>query len=174
MIKLRILTYVFVVAGLMSCSSVAKDNQTESSVTPEATDDTVTEEVVPKTIEEVTVDEAPHVAEVDHSANEDLINTVYNTFVFGSSKKSPKPYFTDKALRKLKAAYDYDCEGGNCYAYWELRTDAQDGPNDVSRITSIEPGDDGWYVVSYKDMGISGKTRIKIVNGKIDEYKRLK
>ncbi len=38
---------------------------------------------------------------------------------------------------------------------------------------SIEPEDD-WYVVFYSDMGWSGKTRIKIVDGKIDDYQRLK
>lgn len=80
------------------------------------------------------------------------------------------------ALRKLQDAYEYDCYDGPCYAYYTLRTEAQDSnpkTDDISQICDIETAEDGWYIVSYLDMGWSGKTRVKIVDGKIDDYERI-
>lgn len=168
--KFKNYAYFLMLAGLISCSSASKGNQDEDSSTPIET----TEAVMTDTDNEQPAEEVEEVAVVDHSANEQLIRTVYEKYVFGWSESSPRPYFTNNALRKLKAAYDYDCENGECYEYAELRTNAQDGPSDVSKVTSIEPEEDGWYVVSYKDMGNSGVTRVKIVDGKIDDYKRIK
>lgn len=85
-------------------------------------------------------------------------------------------YFTANALKKLQADYDFDCDEEPCYAFYALRTEMQDskpGTDGSSQIYSIEPQDD-WFVVFYSDMGWSGKTRIKIVDGKIDDYQRLK
>lgn len=112
---------------------------------------------------------------VNHEANIVMIKRAYEKFVFGGSQADPSDYFTKKALQRLKSEYDYeyDCPDGNCYAYWMLRTDAQDGPEDTSSVVSVDPAEDGWYVVSFKDMGHPGKTRVKIIDGKIDEYRRL-
>lgn len=116
----------------------------------------------------------------ENKENTDLINTVYNKFVFAidsdGNEPSPETYFTANALRKLQDAYEYDCYDGPCYAYYTLRTEAQDSnpkTDDISQICDIETAEDGWYIVSYLDMGWSGKTRIKIVDGKIDDYERI-
>lgn len=106
-----------------------------------------------------------------------LINSVYEKFVFAGSdgNDNPSDYFTSNALKKLQDDYEFDCEDGPCYAFYALRTDEQDskpGVEDVSQICSIESVGDGYYIVSYLDMGWSGMTRVKIVDGKIDDYVR--
>ena len=110
----------------------------------------------------------------------DLIKTVYANFVFAIDADSevyshPERYFTANALKKLKDSYEFDCEDNNCYAYYELRTQEQDskpGTTGESDITDIESIGDNWYVVKYSDMGWSGMTQIKIVDGKIDDFTR--
>lgn len=113
------------------------------------------------------------------AADNDLINTVYDRFVFAidaTGDMTPENYFTANALKKLQGEYEYDCDEGDCYAFYALRTTEQDskpGADGSSSITGIEPDGEGWYVVSYSDMGWPGKTRIKIVDGKIDDYQRV-
>ena len=110
----------------------------------------------------------------------ELIKTVYSKFVFAIDADSevyahPERYFTANALKKLKDSYEFDCEDNNCYAYYELRTQEQDskpGTSGESVITDIESIGDNWYVVKYSDMGWSGMTQIKIVDGKIDDFTR--
>ena len=106
-----------------------------------------------------------------------LISSVYEKFVFVGSEgnNNPADYFTSNALKKLQDDYEFDCEDGPCYAFYALRTEEQDskpGVEDVSQICSIESVGDGYYIVSYLDMGWSGMTRVKIVDGKIDDYQR--
>ncbi|MBD5172115.1 MAG: hypothetical protein HDT02_02705 [Bacteroidales bacterium] len=113
----------------------------------------------------------------DHS---NLIKTVYANFVFAIDADPevyahPERYFTTSALKKLKDSYEFDCEDNSCYAFYELRTQEQDskpGTTGESDITDIESIGDNWYVVKYSDMGWSGMTRIKIVDGKIDDFTR--
>lgn len=110
----------------------------------------------------------------------DLIKTVYGKFVFAIDADPevyayPERYFTANALKKLKDSYEFDCEDNNCYAFYELRTSMQDskpGTTEDSDIINIESIGDGWYVVKYSDMGWFGITLIKIVDGKIDDFKR--
>ncbi|MDE7443446.1 MAG: hypothetical protein K2M65_04725 [Muribaculaceae bacterium] len=107
-----------------------------------------------------------------------MIKTVYTKFVFAieSVNTDPEIYFTNNALKKLQNDYKYDFDKGACYAYYALRTMNQDSnPNSdgVSQIYGIEPIDEGWYIVTYVDMGWIGKTRIRIIDGKIDDYERL-
>lgn len=116
----------------------------------------------------------------DDTENIDLINTVYANFVFaidsdGDVIDNPEKYFTAKALEKLQEYYQFDCDESPCYAFYALRTEAQDvkpGSDGASMIDNIEPAADGWYIVSYSDMGWDGKTRIRISDGKIDDYER--
>lgn len=117
----------------------------------------------------------------DSTRNIDVINAVYDKFVFaidcaGDEIGSPEKYFTANALKKLQEDYTFDCEEGPCYAYYALRTEAQDskpGSDGASRICNIEPLGDGWYIVSYSDMGWPGQTRIRIIDNKIDRYERI-
>ena len=127
-----------------------------------------------QTVEGVTLSDAA----TKKSDDNDLINRVYNKFVFAfdtDGNDNPEDYFTANALKKLQQDYDFDCEQGPCYAYYALRTGEQDSKpdsEDVSQICDIEPIGDGWYMVSYLDMGWSGMTRLKIVDEKIDDYER--
>ncbi len=118
----------------------------------------------------------------ENNGDADLIKSVYRKFVFaidsdGCDIGNPEKYFTAKALKKLQDDYMFDCDEGPCYAYYALRTEAQDSKPDstgASQITGIEPTGDGWYIVSYLDMGWPGKTRLRVVDGKIDDYERIK
>ena len=62
-------------------------------------------------------------------------------------------------------------EYADTYSFWKFRTEFQDGPADESTLESIEPLGDGWYQVSYLDMGIPGVTDVKVEGGKITAYK---
>lgn len=125
-------------------------------------------------------DSVAAVTPMDNTASADLIHSVYDIFVFAIDADNdeidhPEKYFTPAALKKLQEAYEFDCDEAPCYAYYALRTEEQDAnpeSDGSSRITAIEPTGDGWYTVSYSDMGWQGKTRIRIVNGKIDDYER--
>lgn len=113
------------------------------------------------------------------SENVDLINAVYDKFVFATDsdgKSLPETYFTANALKKLQADDEFDCEETPCYAFYALRSERQDSnpeSDGVSQIYSIHSEGNGWYAVAYSDMGWAGKTRVKILNGKIDDYQRL-
>ena len=77
-------------------------------------------------------------------------------------------HMTPAMNRKLIALNEYD--GADYPAYWELRTGCQDGDG-PSKITSIVPLGDGWYKVSYLDMGNKGSTKIKMEDGKLADFK---
>ena len=81
-----------------------------------------------------------------------------------------------KILKNTFQDYEFDCDEGSCYAFYALRTEMQDSNPDTdgaSKICDIELDRDGWYIVSYSDMGWTGKTRIKIIDGKVDDYQRI-
>ncbi len=150
---------VFMLVGLASCGVSADNKKTETAAveTPAATDTS---------------------AQCDENIG--LINTVYDKFVFATDfygDMAPETYFTANALEKLQDDYEFDCDDGPCYAWYALRTGAQDSNPETdgsSRIDSIEPEGDGWYLVSYSDMVWPGKTLVKIVNNsKIDAYGRV-
>ncbi len=136
-----------------------------------------------KNIKEATIEQSPITDEDvsdEGTENISLINTVYEKFVFATDSQSdenPEKYFSDNALKKLQEDYEFDCEDGSCYAFYALRTEMQDSNPDTdgaSKICDIELDRDGWYIVSYSDMGWTGKTRIKIIDGnKIDDYQRI-
>lgn len=69
--------------------------------------------------------------------------------------------------KNLKSKYGY-------YKVSEFRTNYEDGPEDESKVKDIVSEGDGWYLVSYSDMGNPGKTRIHIMDGKIVFYERVK
>jgi hypothetical protein len=95
---------------------------------------------------------------------------------------------TKKVLNRFQKEYglEYsDCvvRKGNysqCgYAVWELRTggNGDKGPDSISKVNSITSLGNGWYKVSYTDMGFKGITNVKIINDhgtlKVDDYKRV-
>ena len=151
--------YALILAGLASCGASSDKNYKETIVEQSSIAD-----------EGVSVESAESIS---------LINTVYEKFVFAidsQSDENPEKYFSDNALKKLQKDYEFDCDEGSCYAFYALRTEMQDSSPDtdgVSKICDIELDGDGWYIVSYSDMGWTGKTRIKIIDGKIDDYQRI-
>ena len=159
---MKVLKYTFyalVLAGLASCGVSSDKNIKETIIEHNSIAD-----------EEVSVESTENVS---------LITTIYDRFVFATDSQSdenPEEYFSDNALKKLQEDYDFDCEEGSCYAFYALRTEMQDSnpeTDGTSGICDIEFDRDGWYIVSYLDMGWTGKTRIKITNGKIDDYQRI-
>ena len=97
-----------------------------------------------------------------------LVNDFYE-HVLGN-----KP-MTDDYLQKtlsediLNAIWEADYE--QTYSFWVFRTGCQDGPSAKSSIESIDPLGEGWYRVSYSDMGNPGVTDVKVEEGKISAYK---
>lgn len=117
----------------------------------------------------------------DNAKDIDLIKSVYDIFVFaidsyGDEINHPDKYFTPHALKRLQDDYEFDRMDEPCYAFNALRTEAQDSKPDsdeASKIEDVKPDGNRWYIVTYSDMGWPGKTRVKIVNGKIDDYHRI-
>lgn len=149
---------VLLLAAITACGTSTGKNAVEVAVGQESVSDKI---------------------DTESSENIDLINTVYDKFVFAIDSDgglSPETYFTTNALKKLQADYEFDCEEIPCYAYYALRTGMQDSnpeSDGVSQIYKIDSDENGWYIVTYSDVGWPGKTRIKIRDGKIDDYQRL-
>ncbi len=85
---------------------------------------------------------------------------------------------TDKYLQKtlsedvLKSIWETEYE--DTYSFWVFRTGLQDGPSSESSVESIEPMGDGWYRVTYSDLGNPGVTEVQVANGRIVAYKTQK
>lgn len=150
--------------ALAACGSGAQ--KSDSNAVDDSAADSVVVAAAQPEVDTPVVEEEP-IEESTTEADIELIKQFYKKCVFGSS--SPKKYCTQKCLKKLAAAYDYD-DGG--YAVWEFRTDNQDGDG-PSKVTDVQPDGDGWYTVSYRDMGAKGVTKVLVVDGKIDGYKRV-
>lgn len=122
----------------------------------------------------VSTAEAPtieQVADTNH-AEQDIavIQTFYEKCVLCLSSPDDQyasEHVTAEMKAKLCAANPYD---GGGMAYFELRTGMQDGDG-PSEVTAIEPMQQGWYKVSFVDMGHVGSMEIKMENGKLADYK---
>ena len=106
--------------------------------------------------------EAPQIAK----AEEEKLVTVflkdlYEKYVLGirgtHDFSNIKSHFSPKILNKMRKEFEY--EGGG-YAVWIFRTGVQDGPTE-SQLRSITPEGDGWYQVSFSDMGYKSSCRFK-------------
>ena len=99
-----------------------------------------------------------------------FLQELYDKYVFGTEEfrdfEEIVEHFSPQILTKLRNEFEYD---GGGYAVWLFRTGAQDGPEDKSEVTSISTEGDGWYTVSFSDMGIKGSCRFqaKIVDGTV-------
>jgi len=98
----------------------------------------------------------------------DVITNFYNA-ALGQTE------VTDALLKKslsedvLTTLWEADYE--NTYSWWKLRTGYQDGLSEESSLDSVESLGDGWYQVAYTDKGIKAVTDVKMVKGKIAEYR---
>ena len=96
-------------------------------------------------------------------------------FVLGEKEMTDEvlDQYLSVELKKSLWTEDYD----GCYEFWRFRTIAQDYNQEVgeiSKIKDIQPLNDGWYAVSYLDMGFDGKTEVKVSDGKITDFKQDK
>ena len=101
-------------------------------------------------------------------ADTELISDFYDA-VLGKTEMTEgllKKTLSEDILEDLWEA-DYD----ETYSFWKFRTESQDGPSPESSLEGIEPMGDGWYLVSYSDLGIPAATCVKIEGGKITSYK---
>lgn len=115
---------------------------------------------------------------VSNQEAKQLITKFFNTYVLADiggkqlDNTNASNWGTPNFTSKLKKVYEaeYDCDTHDCYATFDLRTGAQDGPG-----TSVTPRGNDWYRVSYRDMGWKGVTDVKVVNvrgvPKLDDYK---
>ena len=84
---------------------------------------------------------------------------------------------TDKYLQKtlsedvLNSIWETEYE--DTYSFWVFRTGLQDGPSDESSVESVEPLGDGWYRVTYSDMGNPGITDVRVDKGRICAYRTV-
>ena len=108
-----------------------------------------------------------------------FLKAFYARYVFNaeSMEKIANDVCTPKLLKYLEKEYDYDCMEEPCYAMWCFRTGMQDGPSDVRKVTDVTAENDGWFKVSYLDMGNEGVTRIRFImthgKYKMDEVVRV-
>lgn len=93
-----------------------------------------------------------------------LIGSFYVDYVFGREDSVPgvEKYCTEKLKKRLKDDYAHAYDGAG-YAVWNFRTGCQDGPGDVSEVTSVTTLGNGLYAVEFIDMGIKGKRTVRVV-----------
>lgn len=120
-----------------------------------------------------------------------FIYTLYENYVFGREdfSKVASKILSPEVRQFLRDNYNYGFEleeGDVGYAIWLFRSGFQDGPNDISQVDRIEHLGENWFRVYYTDMGIKGKTDLKLENhdgeirvsdmrsDEVDYYKRLK
>lgn len=157
--KAKILVLTLICLGMTSCGSQSQksENDTSADSAEVVMDQSDTDSAV---VKEAAVEDTS-------AADIEMLKQFYKKCVFGTS--SPKSFCAQNCLKKLVAANEYD-DGG--YATWEFRTGAQDGDG-PSEVTDVQPDGDGWYTVSYIDMGAKGVTKVLVVDGKIYDYKRV-
>ena len=92
---------------------------------------------------------------VDNTKTIQFIKDFYANYVFGAKNYVPavKKHCTAKLQKQLKDNYEYDGEGG-----------MQDGPSDISKVTSVTALGNGLYKVNFIDMGIKGNRTLKIID----------
>ena len=100
---------------------------------------------------------------VDNTKNHSVHQRFLRKLRFWSKElcSGSKKHCTAKLQKQLKDNYEYDGEG---YAIWNFRTGMQDGPSDISKVTSVTALGNGLYKVNFIDMGIKGNRTLKIID----------
>ena len=104
-----------------------------------------------------------------NDSNESLIIKKFITEMYNDGKFNDEnfmlPHCSDEMIQKLRDEYDYECEDGDCYAFWLFRS-GHNGENPNSdystRLISITENGDGWFTYEYLDMGWKGENKIKV------------
>lgn len=165
-----------VVAGILAIAAIAgfffmKGHEAEKTSEEQIATQNETQLIEEKTLE--TLDRA-----TDPCLT--ALNQLYNNYVFGNQfdqfELVVNDLFTMKGKQKLLDAYDYECETGDCYGIWALRTMAQDGEGE-SKIIDITPLGNNKYTVKYLDMGSMGETMLVFAEEggkmKIDDFRTI-
>ena len=100
-----------------------------------------------------------------------LVNDFYE-HVLGNKPMTDK--YLQKTLTKDVLDSIWETEYEDTYSFWVFRTGLQDGPSSESSVESIEPLGDGWYRVTYSDMGNPGMTDVRVDKGRICAYRTAK
>lgn len=161
--------------------TTVQDNSMEEE--EEMTEPTENETTLPAEPQTVSQGEKPELIipgmNTDTESVATFLKAFYARYVFNaeSMEKIANDVCTPKLLKYLEKEYDYDCMEEPCYAMWCFRTGMQDGPSDVSKVTDVTAENDGWFKVSYLDMGNEGVTRIRFImthgKYKMDEVVRV-
>lgn len=162
--------------------TTVQDNSMEEE--EEMTEPTENETTLPAEPQTVSQGEKPELIipgmNTDTESVATFLKAFYARYVFNaeSMEKIANDVCTPKLLKYLEKEYDYDCMEEPCYAMWCFRTGMQDGPSDVRKVTDVTAENDGWFKVSYLDMGNEGVTRIRFImthgKYKMDEVVRVK
>lgn len=162
--------------------TTVQDNSMEEE--EEMTEPTENETTLPAEPQTVSQEEKPELIipgmNTDTESVATFLKAFYARYVFNaeSMEKIANDVCTPKLLKYLEKEYDYDCMEEPCYAMWCFRTGMQDGPSDVRKVTDVTAENDGWFKVSYLDMGNEGVTRIRFImthgKYKMDEVVRVK
>lgn len=137
---------------LLSCNNAqnTKNEAQTDSVPP----------VIEQNVEKIASDSLKTTADVDDTkALQDehiaFIKQLYDDFFLAPSDKSwddLMPYYRKHCSKQIIDAvqdnYDYDCESGDCYAWWIFRDESQDGGPVKLTITHDH---DNWYNAKYVD-----------------------
>lgn len=161
-------------------TAVQDNNMEEEEELTEPTENETTQPAEPQTVSQ---GEKPEVIipgmNTDAESVATFLKAFYARYVFDaeSMEKIANDVCTPKLLKYLEKEYDYDCMEEPCYAMWCFRTGMQDGPSDVRKVTDVTAENDGWFKVSYLDMGNEGVTRIRFImthgKYKMDEVVRV-
>lgn len=87
------------------------------------------------------------------------------------SEEPVEDAYLESVLSKDVLAAIWEADYVDTYSYWVFRTGLQDGPASSSTDVVIEPLGEGWYRVTYSDMGHPGITDVQVKDGKICAYK---
>lgn len=160
--------------------TTVQDNSMEEEEMTEPTENETTLPAEPQTVSQ---GEKPELIipgmNTDTESVATFLKAFYARYVFNaeSMEKIANDVCTPKLLKYLEKEYDYDCMEEPCYAMWCFRTGMQDGPSDVRKVTDVTAENDGWFKVSYLDMGNEGVTRIRFImthgKYKMDEVVRV-
>lgn len=117
--------------------------------------------------------QAPKVLPKVPDSPEAMIKEFYQTYILGDN--FPTNDIIDAYLSSdVKNSIIMEEEGVVGYEFWRFRTIAQDYSEEtgnINKVKDVKSDGDGWYTVTYLDMGHEGETRVKVVNGKIVELK---
>ena len=117
--------------------------------------------------------QAPKVLPKVPDSPEAMIKEFYQTYILGDN--FPTNDIIDAYLSSdVKNSIIMEEDGVVGYEFWRFRTIAQDYSEEtgnINKVKDVKSDGDGWYTVTYLDMGHEGETRVKVVNSKIVELK---